>query len=134
MNNFNISYAADQYHPSCDTTTEILTAKLTVLNKTYQIMQSVNHNGLSTDSSRHLKTFRLDHEAAALRSLQIQAICDFYTQLGWSKVSYSRSHYIMDISMWVLHHVSDMNMNLLDKNSWWFQNADEAAFFKLRWG
>lgn len=75
----------------------------------------------------------LNHRELELHEqIKLQSLCDHYAQMGWIEVSYA-GRSVREISMWVLHHVRGMNMNMLHKQCWWFEHADEAAFFKLSW-
>lgn len=112
---------------------QVLTVKATYMNRDYSmsvILETDKYIGLDSiaDVIRH-------HERELHKQIKLKSLNDHYEQLGWTMVSYAHTtHSVMEMHHWVLHCVNGMNMNMLDQLCWWFEHADDAAFFRLRWG
>lgn len=132
FSDFSVSYDQMNEMNASDEMLQV-SAKLTIFNKHYECRQTM-HPNFFNDQSDRAKEFRKRIDEKMMRDLKHRAMTDFYQELGWAGVSYAHtSHFVMDMSRWVLHNVNDLNINQLYTKTWWFQDSGEAALFKLRW-
>lgn len=109
----------------------VLTVKKQYLNQQYTVCKQLPAMSTMLTGEGFAELIKYE-EKALCDQIKMQSLCDHYAQLGWVEVSYA-GRSVQEISMWVLHHVRGMNINMLHKQCWWFEQADEAAFFKLSW-